>query len=80
MRTWVFVVVSLLITANQCTLLCWVSGVVLTVCTSRDIISGLEKYLLVKTTCCSCTGPGFGSQHPRSQPPVTPVPGDTNLF
>lgn len=45
---------------------------------NRAMKMGLERWLTVKRTCCSCRGPGFSSQnmHGGSQPLVTPVLGD----
>lgn len=36
----------------------------------------------LRGACCSCRGPEFSSQHPHagSQPPVTPVPGGSDVL
>ena len=44
----------------------------------RVSMLGWRDGSVVKSTGCSCRGPGFASQHPHggSELPVTPVPGD----
>lgn len=43
---------------------------------------GLEKYSVVRSSCCSCRGPRFCLQHPhsRQQSFVTPVPRESSFF
>lgn len=46
-------------------------------CTKKEK-AGTGDDSVIKSTCCSCRGSGFGSQHTHGglQTPITPVPRD----